>query len=342
MHENSGTHFIVLRRARYPRHMVDREKLSLPSGSAFPDYPNGGRGCPKPGYRQRASNFKADRPTLAAEILISSSPRFGKRCPPSRTQATHSPEKNQCHYRGHASNNTAQCNTLEHSQHGQISGRQQSDGVQDMATAQSQTASCRNIQAQSRQAIRRETSRCRWPLSQPAGQGVGPMRRRKEPDPSSRSDTTFTPLASRHSGASDARLHTTRNNNFVCRSKYARWQGYWRLYAPASASGIYPFLATHKRQDPAGFGPASHCRQLWHPQTPAGLEVAQSTPSISPSLYPNIQFVAQHGRTLVPGDYRQTYSTRFVQERSRPDRRDYEISRESQPKPACLYLERIG
>ena len=168
MNEISRTHHIIVRRTLHHRLLVDREKLSLPSCSTRPDYPDGGRRCSEPGYCQRTPDFPSDCSTLASAFFVSSPAWARKGCPAPRTKAAHSAAKDQCHYRGHPSYYTAERDALEHAQYGQSSGRQQSNGMPDMATAQSQTTFGRDIQTQPRQTIRRKTSRYCRALSQPS------------------------------------------------------------------------------------------------------------------------------------------------------------------------------
>jgi len=146
MREISGTDYIVFRRTLHHRNMVDREKFSLPSSSTRPNYPDGCRRRSQSGYRTRASYLPPHRSIVASTVFISSPAGNRKGCPASRTQTSHSTAKGQCYYRGNASHNTAECNALEYAQHGQSSQCQQGDCMPDMATAQSQTSSCRNIQ----------------------------------------------------------------------------------------------------------------------------------------------------------------------------------------------------
>src|SRR3990167_5613376 len=220
MCEISGTNYIVSRRMLDHRRMVNLpdyviqaggKKFSLPSCSTRPDYPDGGRRYSKSGYRQRTSYFSSDRSALESAVSVSSPVRARKGCSASWAQAAHSTAKNQCYYRGYPPYDATRCDALEHTQYGQGFGRQQSNGMPDMATAQSQATSCRDIQTQSRQAVCRETSRYRWAISQSARQSTGLVCRRKESDPSSRPNATFITFTPRPSGASDRK--STRLNS---------------------------------------------------------------------------------------------------------------------------------
>jgi len=342
MNEISQTNHIIFRRTRHYRFLVSGEKFSLPPCPTSAYYPDGGKRHFEQGYRQRAWDLPPDCATMASAFLIFTSARARKGRASSGTQVTHSTAKDQRGYRGHTSYDTAKCDTLEHAQHGQGFQYQQGDGMPDMATAQSQTAPGRDLQTQPRQTLRRKASGYRWAVPQPAGQGARSMRRREEPDSGPRPDTAHVSAAFRHSGAPNIRLHAAWDNNIIRRLEYARWQGHRRLHAQTSPSGIYPILTAHKCQNPTGFGPASYCRQLWHPQTSAGLKMAQASSPVPSSLHANVQLMAQHGGALVQGHHRQAYPPRFIQKRSGPNQRHYAVSRESQPESSRFYLERVS
>lgn len=342
MNETCRTHYIVLRRMLNNRLLVEWKEFPLQARPACTDYSHGGGRRSKSGYLQGIEDFSPDRSALASEILVSSSVRARKRCSTSWPQAAYSTTKDQCYYRGYPSNYTAKCDALEHAKHGQGSQGQQGDGVPYMATVQSQTTSGRNIQAQSRQTIRRETARCCWSLSQPAGQSTGLMCRREESDPGPRPNTTLVAITSRYSCTSNTRLYATRNNNVICGPQHAGRQNHRRLYASTSTSGIHPVFAAHQRQNSAGSGFAPYRRQLRHSQTSARSGLAQAASPVPFSLHTDIQFVAQYGRTLVPGNYRQTYPSWFVQKRSGPNQRHYAVLGKPQSEPARFHLERIG
>ena len=328
MCEISGTNYIVSRRMLDHRRMVNLpdyviqaggKKFSLPSCSTRPDYPDGGRRDSKPRYWPKnfiflvrpfssgVSGFcffacpgskRMLRVLGASRAFNSEKSMLLSRLPSIRRHPMPCP-------------NSSGGDALEHTQYGQGFGRQQSNGMPDMATAQSQATSCRDIQTQSRQAVCRETSRYRWAISQSARQSTGLVCRRKESDPSSRPNATFITFTPRPSGASDTRLYTARNDNFIRCLEHARWKGHRRLHAQTPASRIYPVLTTRKCQNPAGFGFASYPpersragrRQLWCSQAPTGHKLAQASSSVPLALYSNIQFMAEYGGTLVPGNY---------------------------------------
>lgn len=342
MREISRNHYIVSRRTLNHQCMVDREKFPLSDCSACPDHPYGSGRQSKPRYRQRTPYFPPNRSTLASTFSISSFARIGKRCSASWTQTAYPAAKNQRNYRSHSSHDAPQCDTLEHAHYGQSFGSEQGNRMSDMATTQSQAAFGRNIQTQPRQTICRKASRYRRAISQSSGQSAGFVCRRKKPDSGPRQDTAFITFASRHSGTPDARLYTARNDNFIRRLKHAQRQSHRRLYAQAPASRIYPLLTTHKCQNSAGFGTASYCRQLRCSQTPAGLEVAKASSPVPLAFYANLQFLAQYGGALVPGDYRQAYPPGLVQKRPGFNQSNYAVSRLSQPESSRFHLERIG
>jgi len=326
MNEISRANNIISRRARYYPLMVDGEKSSLSTCSACPYYPHGGRRSSEPGYRKRTSSFPPDRSVVAAEVFISSPYWARKRCAASRPKPAHTTAENQRHYRSHASHNTRTRHTLEHTRHGQGAKCQQGHGLPCVETAQPQAAFGQDIQAEQRQALHGEVAGCCRPVSKSSEQGSGPMCRREEPDPSPRPDTATIAIAARYPGAADTRLHTTRNDNFIRGAKHARRQGNRGLYGPASAPGVHPIPADHRRKNPAGSGPASYRRQLRHTQTSARFEVAQASSPVPPALYTDFEFMAKHGGTMVPGNNRQAYPTRLFRKRPGLDSCNYGLS----------------
>ena len=94
---------------------------------------------------------------------------------------------------------------------------------------------------------------------------------------------------------------------------HARWQSHRRLHATTQTSRIHSFLTGYQCQNTARTGFAFNCRQLRHTQTCSRSNVAKTSSAFSFALYSDFQLMGQHGRTLVPGNYRQAYSPRFIQ-----------------------------
>ena len=342
MHELSRTHNPITRRAPDIGCLVHREESPFPRGSTRPYYLYGRQRRIKSRHRQKSAHFTTYCSTMAATVLISTPPRTGKRRSSPRPKAENSSTQNRCGCRCHIAQQAVQCDPLEYAKHGRGSRPQSICRDTHLAETQPKTAPCRNIQTQPRQAIQRKASRCGRSLSQPSGQGLGSLRRREESNTGSRSNSPHNAITSGYPRTSDSRLYAARHHNLIRGVKHARRQSHRRLHAATPPSRIHPVPAIDQCQNAVGFGLASHCRQLWHAQTCSRKVMAEAPSSVPFAFHSNIQFVAQHGRTLVSRDYRQTYSSRFVQERSRPHQRDYEISREPQPKSARFYLERIG
>jgi len=326
MNEIGRANNIIFRGARHYPLMVDGEKSSLSTCSACPYYPHGGRRSSEPGYCKRTSSFPPDRSVVAAEVFISSPDRARKGCAAPRPESAYTAAENQRHYRSHASHDTRTRNTLEHTRYGQGAKCQQGHGLPCVETAQPQAASGQDIQAEQRQTIHGEVAGCCRPISKSSKQGSGPMCRREEPDPSSRPDTTIITITARHPGAADTRLHTTRNDNSIRGAEHARRQSHRGLHGPASAPGVHPLPADHRRQNPAGFGSASYRRQLRHPQTSTRFKVAQASSTVPPALYTDIEFMAKHGGTMVPGNHRQAHPTRLFRKCPGLDSCNYGLS----------------
>src|SRR3972149_5200678 len=148
----------------------------------------------------------------------------------------------------------------------------------------------------------------------PPRQVTGALCRREESNPSSRPDAAgFTdeegPLRDH-----DARLQTKRHNNVICGPQHARRHDYRRLSAMPSASRIYPFPQENRRRDLGRSRPALNRGQLRNPQTSQREKLAQTTSTVPPALYPDFEFLVEHGRAVVPRDYRQTHPSWHVSE----------------------------
>src|SRR5438552_18626758 len=65
------------------------------------------------------------------------------------------------------------------------------------------------------------------------------------------------------------------------------------MHAPPPASRVPPLSQDHRRTDSAQSRPASHRRQLCHPQDPCGKALAQAAFALSLALYAHFGPVAQ-------------------------------------------------
>ena len=164
------------------------------------------------------------------------------------------------------------------------------------------------FKTQQRQTFFRETPRCGRSLFKSSRQSSNLMCRREKSNPGTGTHQTLNAVTSRHCGPSDTRLYPPWDDNFIRDFKHDRWQSHRRLYAPPQASGIHPVPAIDQCQNSNGFGPASYCRQLRDSQTCSREGMAETPSQIPFAFYSNIQFMAQHGRTLVPRNHRQADS----------------------------------
>ncbi len=85
-----------------------------------------------------------------------------------------------------------------------------------------------------------KVTRRRGSLHEPAGQGVGAVRRREEPDPGARPHAAGPAYEEGPRGDNDARLQAPRHNDAVRRFEREDRAGHWRMSAPPSRQGIHP------------------------------------------------------------------------------------------------------
>ena len=315
MNELSRTHNIIARGTPNVGRLVQREEFSFSHGSTRSHCLHGCRWTIESRHRQRAAHLTAYGSTMAATVLITSPVGSAERCasPGSNTENPATQNRRGCCR--HITQQACQRNPLEHAQHGRGSRIKSVHRDAHLATTQPQAAFDRDIQTQQRQTFFREAPRCGRSLSKPSRQSFDFMCRREKSNPGIGTHKTLNTVTPRHCGPSDTRLHTTRDDNFIRGFKHDRWQSHRRLHAATPTSRIHPVFAIDQCQNPSGSGPASYCRQLRNAQT-CSREVMAKTPSQIPfTFYSNIQFVAQHGRTLVPGNHRQTYSPWRSEER---------------------------
>jgi len=342
MNELSGTHNVIPQRASDFERLVQRKEFSFPHGSTRSHCLHGRRWPIESGHRQTATHLPAYGSIMATTVFITSPVGPAKRCAPPRSNTENPSTQNRRGCCRHATQQACQCNPLEHAQHGRGSRIKSIHRDAHLETTQPKTAFDRDIQTQQRQTFFREAPRCGRPLSKPSRQSTNLMCRREKSNPSIRTHKTLNTITPRHCGPTNTRLYTPWNDNFIRGFKHDRWQSHRRLHAPAPTSRIHSVFAIDQCQDSNGFGSTSYCRQLRNSQTCSREGMAETSSQIPFAFYSNIQFVAQHGRTLVPRNHRQANPSRLVQKCSRADQRHYAISRESQPKSTRLYLERIS
>ncbi len=182
--ENCRSHHAYLRRTNGAGQMGRRAKLSAASGSACSNHSKGGRWNPEPGHRSDAEDFATNRATLASTLFGTSVAGTRKGCSPSRTHSAHFASQSAGGNPGHPAQDARQRDPLERTEHGRSPRPEQRHDSSYLEAPQSEAPFDRNLQAQSRQTIRRETPRRRGVVSQSSRQGPGALCGRKEPDSS--------------------------------------------------------------------------------------------------------------------------------------------------------------
>ena len=299
MSEHRRTNYPYSTRRSDHQPLVAREKFSAEVNATSTNNPIGSQGCFQSRYRPSATYFPSNCSTVAGTLFSIPVARARERCSSSRSYSEDSQQRRQCYREGYVTNNTCQCYSLERSQYGQSSRDQQKQRVANLETAQSKTTPYQNVQTQPRQTIHRETSRYYRTVSQSARQSNRVLCGRKKPNSSTRTDSTIIAPAPWNSCTSNSRLRTSWDNDIICSFEYARWHCNWRLHAASQTSGVHQILTTHRCKGPSRCGAASYRRQLRNTQTSQSFVVAQTAPPFSPAFHSNVQFMAQHGRTLV-------------------------------------------
>ena len=338
-YENRSARYIVPRGTFHAGYVGTRKKPSTESGAAGTDYSDGCRRYAEPRDRSPFGYQQANGTALATTLFGFSTGGVAKGCSPSRSYPQNQPQKNSGRGRSHSAYHPARCNSLEHPKHGKGPRAERSNDPANMETAQPQTSFGQNLQAQSRQTLRREALRRGWPLSQPSRQVAGLVCGREEPNPGFGSNPARFADEKRPLCNHDARLQTQWNDYFICSPQHARRQGHWRLHATSSASGVYPFSQEDRRRDSCWVGSALDCGQLRHAQTSPRKVLAQTAPTVPFTLYPNLLFLAEPGGALVPRAYRQAYSSRQLPERDSTDYSYQRLYRQSQSKSTGLRMD---
>ncbi len=180
----------------------------------------------------------------------------------------------------------------------------------DLEAAQSQAPSRQDLQAQPRQALRREAPRCRRPLSQSAGQIPGAVRRREKPNPSPRSHPARLPMKK---GRCGTMTHDYKRN------------GTTTLFAALSmldGKVIGDCMPRHRHQEfirflkkidaetPAELDLHLIVDNYGDPQASAGEVLAPATSTLPSALHPDVEFLVEPGGAVVPRNHRQAHPPR--------------------------------
>ena len=100
------------------------------------------------------------------------------------------------------------------------------------------------------------------------------------------------------------------------------------------------FLKTiDEREDAAQSRPASHRRQLCHPQDPRGEALAKAAFALSPALHAHFRLVAQHGRAVLCRDHPKSAPAAASSECRRIEASHHGLSRQPQRQSQALRLD---
>src|SRR4030042_566019 len=186
-HESSAIDRSEFRRAENAGPMGDGAYPAGAVGAARSNDSNGRRRDSKPGDRGTAEDLTAYRPALARALSCAATAGTGKGRAAPRADPPNLGTESRRRGQGDAAYYPCECDTLEHAFDGRSPRSQRGDDSAYLAPASTQTPPGGNLQAQSRQALHRETGRCGGPVPESSGQGRGVVRRREEPDSSPRS-----------------------------------------------------------------------------------------------------------------------------------------------------------
>lgn len=343
IHEsNNTTHQARKYRASNIGYLGTKPFHATATSSTSHDYSHGCKRKKQQGYCRCVESVTPDHTTLARKIFSFAFGWSRKGCATSGSQAPHIVGQNQGRCRSHAPYKAIQCDTLEYAQHGQRSASFGSQYPPYLANAQPKTSFNRNVQTQPRQTLCREADRCCRSLFEPTGKGSGFMRRRKKPDTGLGTHTTGTSPQARNSRTTDSRLQAQRHNDLVRCFKLTRRQSDWRLHAAPPPPRVHPISQEDRCGNTGRSATSFDCGQLFDAQASTGQELVQTASTFSSSFYTDFQFLAQHGRALVPRDYRQAYQARFFFQRSAIDCGNQRVFGKSQSKSESVCLESVG
>ena len=140
----------------------------------------------------------------------------------------------------------------------------------------------------------------------------------------------------------NTRLLPPWHNHPVCRPRRGQRPGLRSVQAAPSPSGVPRVPAPSRGRGSKLARRASHRRQLRHPQAPEGARVADAPSALSVALPPDLQFLAQPGRTLVRVDHPARDPSRLVHLRDRPAPPHRELRRGLESPSSSLHVDRDG
>src|SRR6266404_1578917 len=319
--ENRRSHPVVPRGTSGAGQMGRGTTRPASIGSARPDYLQSCPGAVEQRYCTYPTHLATYCAALAATLSGASAAGARKGCASSGAYSPDFSPQGASRDPRHPAHHAARRHPLERAKYGPGSGAEQRHHSPNLEAAPSETALNPDLQAQPRQAFRRETPRRGGTVSESARQSPGALRRREKSNSGPRPHSAALAPQAGSSGPANARLQTQWHDELVRCAEHAGWDGHWRLHAAASPSRIYPFPAADQRQDTTRSGLASDRRQL--------------------AFHSHFQLLAEHGGALVPRDYRQTHPSRLLPERPGFDRRYQPVHPNPQSESQGFRLERI-
>ncbi len=183
--ESLRSHHFVPRGTSGARQMGRGTAHPAPIGSARPDYLQSGGGTIQQRYCTCPAHLASHCATLATTLPGTSAAGARKGCAsPGAYSPDFSPQGPSRRSR-HPAHDAVRRHSLERAKYGQGPGAEQRHHSSDLEAAPPETSLDRNLQAQPRQALRRETPRRGRALSESARQSPGALRRREKPNPGS-------------------------------------------------------------------------------------------------------------------------------------------------------------
>lgn len=318
------------------------EKLPAAPSATGTNHSDDSRWYLQPHDRSSTGNLSTYCPTVAAAFLVPAMCRIGKRCTSPWSHSENLFAENQSYRRGNSPDNAFQCDALEHTNHGQSTGRKRSNDTSDMEATQSQAPPGQNLQTQSRPTFLREARRRCWALSESPGQVLSALCRRKKPNSSTRPHPAGPSIKERPLRDHDPRLQTQWHHDIVCGPEHAQRQGDRRLHAASSAPRVHSISQKNRCRNIGRVRSPFDRGQLWYPQTSASEILAPSPSPIPSAFYSNFKFLVEPRGTMVSRTDRQTSSPGKLSKRTGIDRRYQTISGQSQSKPTSLCMECLG
>lgn len=313
MNEHIRTNRSYSARRNNYKSLVAWEKFFSAACSTSTNYPIGSQRSFQPSYSQAIEDIPSHGSIMAGALSVFPLIRFREGRTSPRPVAKDISKENRYNCEYNIAYYASKCDPLEYTQYGTNKWGQSIQCYPYMETTQFKTSSHQNVQTQPRQAVCREASRHCWALSESAGQSNCFLRGRKKPDSGARTDTAVIASAAWYSRKTNPRLHASWHNNVICGIEHARRYRNWGLHAAPQAPGIHQIFTDYRCKSSCRLGSTPDRRQLWNTQTCRSPVMAQTASAISSAFYSHIQFMVEHGRTLVLRYNVKKNSSRFIQ-----------------------------